>query len=71
MKHSKGARAAAIAGTLLAAGLVAAGPANAATPQCAARITGAEQLHASILKAAAAESPDAALATGPTGFLEN
>jgi hypothetical protein len=64
MKHSKGTRAAAIAGTLLAAGLVAAGPAGAAAPH--ARIS-SDQLHSSILKAASQESPDAVLATGPAG----
>ncbi len=74
MKHSKGTRAAAIAGTLLAAGIVAAGPAGAATstsaaaPQCSvpARITGAE-LHANILKAAAADAPGAVLSTRTAG----
>jgi hypothetical protein len=66
MNHTKGTRAAAVAVTLLAAGLVAAGPANAAETHAAARIT-TQQLHAGILKAAAAESPDAVLSTGPAG----
>jgi hypothetical protein len=66
MKHSKGTRAAAVVGTLLAAGLVAAGPASAAASH--ARISG-DQLHAGILKAAAQETPGAVLATGPTGLV--
>lgn len=75
MKHSKGTRVAAIAATVLAAGVVAAGPANAVTtsaaaPMCSARITTGE-LHANILKAAANESPDAAISTRTAGRSEN
>ncbi len=70
MKHSKGTRAAAIAATVLAAGIVAAGPGSAASasPRTAAvpRCSVAE-LHANILKAASYDSPDAVLATVPTG----
>lgn len=66
MKHTKGARIAAVAATLLAAGLVAAGPANAATHTT--RISG-DQLHASILKASAAPDAIASLSTGPAGYM--
>ncbi len=70
MKHSKGTRAAAIAATVLAAGIVAAGPANAATaaPRAAAPQCSVADLHANILKAAAAETPDAVIATRTQGI---
>jgi hypothetical protein len=72
MKHSKSTRTAAVAATLFAAGLVAAGPASAAESQGSAttRITTVEQLHASILSAAGAESSivcGAALGIHPMG----
>ncbi|MDI5965634.1 hypothetical protein POF50_019915 [Streptomyces sp. SL13] len=75
MKHSKGTKVAAIAATVLAAGLVAAGPAQAAAPAHAAGVRPAcvssEALHASILKAAAAESPDAVISTRTSGLVSN
>ena len=61
MKHTTSARTAALAATLLVAGLTASGTAEAATSpsdECGsatARITSQEQLQASILKAAAGE----------------
>jgi hypothetical protein len=60
MKHTTGTRAAAVAAAVLAAGLATAGPANAAalhtTTHSATRITGQEQLHASILAAVTANT---------------
>lgn len=57
MKHTNTARTAAVAATLLVAGLAAAAPANAAvTPRTTTRITSQEQLRAGILKAAASEA---------------
>ncbi len=74
MKYST-ARAAAIAATVLAAGVVAVGPAEAATPQttvtpmcsAAARIS-ATDLTAGIAKAAAQETPGAQLSTRTSGI---
>ena len=57
MKRTTGTRAAAIAATLLAAGIVTAGPASAVEAHSSsARITSQAQLHASIMKAAAHEN---------------
>ncbi len=68
MKHTTGTRAAAVAAAVLAAGLTAAGPAAAATrpttSHSATRITGQEQLRASILAAVAAPGTVCAAAAG-------
>ncbi|MFC1408917.1 hypothetical protein ACEZCY_06420 [Streptacidiphilus sp. N1-12] len=68
MKHTTGTRAAAVAAAVLAAGLATAGPANAAQPRptthSATRITGQEQLHASILAAVATQNTVCSAAAG-------
>lgn len=69
MKRTTGTRAAAVAATLLAAGLATAVPANAAASHAATRITGVAQLHESIVKAAAHEGDvcSAGIAAQPMG----
>ncbi|QMU77853.1 hypothetical protein GXW83_21325 [Streptacidiphilus sp. PB12-B1b] len=75
MKHTTGIRAAAVATAVLAAGLATAGTANAAQAQATrpatTRITGQEQLRASILAAVHSEvavcGPGASFGVHPMG----